>query len=88
MHLSLPFSRLNSPSSLTLTADVFHCLDHFGGPSLDSLQCVQVSLVLGAQHWNQHFRCGVPSAEERGEIALLGLLTMFASCSPEYHWPS
>jgi len=45
--LSLPFSRLNSPSSQPfLIGEMLQSLHHLCGPSLDSLQYVHVSLVL------------------------------------------
>ena len=52
-HLSLLFSRLNSPSSLSCPHSksvVFHPLDHFCGLPLDTLQQVHLSPVLRTPH--------------------------------------
>ena len=47
--LNLLFSRLNSRSSLSLSSPkMLQSLHHLGGPLLDSLQYVHVSLVLGS----------------------------------------
>lgn len=45
--LSLPFSRLNSPSWPFLLGEVLWSLQHLCGPSLSSLQDCHASLVLG-----------------------------------------
>ena len=48
-HLSLPFSRLNSPSSLSLffIVEVLHSIHHPCGPLFEYLQKIHVSLVQG-----------------------------------------
>ena len=58
------FSRLSSPSCQPLlTGEVLQSLHHLGGPLLDSLQYVQVSLVLTSPELEQYSRLNLISDE-------------------------
>jgi len=65
--LTLFFSRLNSPSSLSCSSledwSTLQSLAHLSDSLLDSLQHVLYVSYWGAQNWTQYSRCGLTTTE-------------------------
>ena len=88
--LSLLFSSLHTPSSLSLSL-YERCSSPFiifVGLLWTLSSMPTPHLYRGAQNWTQYSKCGFTSAEYRGRITSLDLLQYFAKCSPRYHQPS
>ena len=81
---SLPFCRLNSPSSLSLSSYVRYSSPLVVLVALHwTLSSSSMSLLYwAAQKWTQYSRCGFSSAEYRGRITSQNLIP--ARCPPAY----
>lgn len=66
---SKTFSRLNSPSSLSLLIwEMLQSFNHLCGPLLDSFHYVPSLFCCGGQNWTQQSSHGLICAEQRGKI--------------------